>query len=187
MQIRRRKPNKKILQQQQQKRTRVNEMIRVEEVRVISEDGENLGVMKTRDAIERAKDAELDLVEINPKAEPPICKITNFGKMKYEQEKAEHKKKMQSKKSEIKGIRLSFKIKGGDLDTRVNQAKKFLESGNQVNIEMILKGREKGMSQNAKEVIENFIKELGEEIKIIQPAQRQGGKISATVAPPSTK
>jgi translation initiation factor IF-3 len=180
MQIRRRKPSKKKFSNE--KRTRVNEMIRIPEVNLINENGENVGVVSTKEALARAKEAELDLIEVNPKVTPSICKIGDYGKIKYEKEKLEHKKKVANKKSELKGIRLSFKIKGGDLETRINQAKKFLEAGNQVKIEMILKGREKAMSKNARESIQEFINGLGE-VKIVQQIQKQGGKFSAIVAP----
>lgn len=180
MQIRRRLPFKK---PELGKWTRVNEMIRVPRVRLIDEQGNNLGAMATREALERARQAESDLVEVNPKAEPPVCKILDFGKFKYEKEKLAHKQKVASKKSEIKGIRLSFKIKDHDLTIRLNQAKKFLSAGNQVKIEMILKGREKAYSHNAKSVIEKFISDLGGEIKVFQPVQKQAGKFSALIGP----
>lgn len=179
MQIRRRRPIKKF---EPGKITRVNEMIRVPRIKLIDEEGNNLGIVATKEALNRAREAELDLIEVNPKTEPPVCKILDFGKFKYEKEKIVHKQKVASKKSEIKGVRLSFKIKGHDLENRFNQAQKFLEAGNQVKVEMILKGREKIHSHNAKNIIEKFISDLGEEIKIVQPVQKQGGKFSAIIA-----
>ncbi len=179
MQIRRRQPFKPL---EQKKLTRVNDWIRVPEIRLIDETGNNVGVVKREEALARARVAELDLVEVNPKAVPPVCKIMDYGKYKYEQEKLAHKQKVASKKTEIKGVRLSFKIKGNDLANRLTQAKKFLTEGHQVKVEMILKGREKALAGNAQNIIENFVSDLGEEIKIIQPMQRQGGKFSLTVA-----
>lgn len=181
MQIRRRKPSYKKFDPK--KRTRVNEYIKVPEIMLIDENGKNVGVVATKKALAQTQKLELDLVEVNPKAQPPICKIVDYGKMKYEREKLEHKQKMSQKKQELKGIRLSFKIKGNDLETRINQAKKFLESGNQIKIEMILRGRERAYQNNAREIINEFIMALGEEIKVIQPIQKQGGKISAIVGP----
>ncbi len=180
MQIRRRRPFQK---PELGKRTRINEFIRVPEVRLIDEEGNNLGVMSIREALGRAREAESDLIEVNPKAQPPVCKIMDLGKFKYEKEKLAHKQKVASKKSETKGIRLSFKIKGNDLAIRLNQAKKFLAEGNQVKIDMILKGREKAHANNAREIIEKFMGDLSAEAKIVQPVQKQGGKISALVAP----
>ncbi|MBU4360922.1 translation initiation factor IF-3 [Candidatus Parcubacteria bacterium] len=181
MQIRRRRPFQK--REDLKKRTRANEYIRVPEIRLINEQGENVGVIKTADALAQAKELELDLVEVNPKAKPPICKIIDYGKIKYEKEKFEHKQKVANKKTEVKGVRLSFKIKGNDLQTRVKQAQKFLKTGNSVKIEMILKGREKAHSSNAQEIINNFIKEFNEEVKVMQPTKRQGGKFFAIISP----
>ena len=181
MQIRRRRAFKK--PELQKKRTRVNEMIRIPEVFLIDEKGNKLGVVKTEDALQKAKDLNMDLVEVNPKARPSVCKIIDYGKVKYEKEKLAHKQKVASKKTEVKGVRLTFKIKGGDLENRVNSAKKFLAAGNSVKVEMILKGREKAYGNNARSTLEDFIKQLGEEVKIMQPVQKQGGKFSAIVAP----
>ncbi len=180
MQIKRRRPIRK---PDQEKQTRINNLIKAPKVRLIDEQGVNLGIVPTSEALSKAYQAELDLVEVNPKADPPVCKILDFGKYKYEKEKLAHKQKVATKKSEIKGIRLTFKIKGGDLENRLTQTKKFLDAGHQVKVEMILKGREKAHAANAKNIIVNFINDLGEKIKIIQPVQKQGGKFSAIVAP----
>lgn len=183
MQIRKRRAFKKY--EPEKKRTRINEFIKVPEVFVIGEHGEKFGILKTEDAIAKAKEVDADLVEVNPTGKPPVCKIMNFGKVKYEKEKAAHKQKVANKKSETKGIRLTFKIKGGDLETRVKQAQKFIKSGNSVKIEMILKGREKAHAGNAREVIENFIASVEEDdnLKIMQAVQKQGGRFSAIIAP----
>jgi len=141
-----------------------------------------LGVIKTQDALQRAKNVELDLVEVNPKARPSVCKIMDFGKYKYEQDKQAHKQKVATKNTEIKGIRLTFKIKGKDLEVRLERAKKFLSNGHQVKIEMILKGREKAHFNNAKEIVQNFVAQLGE-IKVISPLNRQGGRLFTIIAP----
>jgi len=180
MQIRRYKSYKK---PSLEKRTRYNDFIRVPRVLLIDENGQNVGIIETYKALARARELELDLVEVNPVANPPVCKIIDFGKFKYEQEKLAHKQKVASKKTNLKGIRLSFKIKGGDLENRQNQAQKFLSENNQVKIELILKGRERAYTDNAKKIIEDFIKYFGDNIKIIQPIQRQGGKFSAVIAP----
>lgn len=182
MQIKRRR-QKHRPEIEQKKRTRINGLIRVPEVRLVDENNSNIGVIQTTEALQKARESELDLVEVNPKAQPPVCKIMDFGKYKYEQDKLAHKQKVASKKSEIKGIRLSFKIKGSDLETRVNQARKFLDNGSQIKIEMILKGREKALANNAKSIIQGFIKKFGEDIKIIQPIQKLGGRFSVIIAP----
>lgn len=167
----------------QEKRIRMNEMIRIPEIFLIDENGVSQGVTPTSRALQQAKDVDLDLVEVNPKAQPPVCKIMDYGKIKYEQEKQAHKQKMANKKLEIKGIRLSFKIKGNDLETRLNQTRKFLADGHQVKIEMILRGREKAHAANAKSSLHSFVNQLGEDIKVIQPVQQQGGKFLTILAP----
>jgi len=183
MQIRKRRAFKKF--EPEKKRTRINELIKVPEVFVVDETGNKLGVLPTEKALQIAKDVELDLVEVNPVAKPPVCKIMDYGKVKYEKEKLAHKQKVANKKAELKGVRLTFKIKGNDLETRVKQAQRFIKAGNQVKIEMILKGREKAHANSAREVIENFINSVNENdnLKIMQPVQKQGGRFSAIIAP----
>jgi translation initiation factor IF-3 len=181
MQIKRRRPFKRP-EIEEKKYTRINEKIWAPEIFVIDENGISLGKMKVPEALTRARAVDLDLVEVNPKALPPVCKIMDFGKYKYEQEKMAHKQKVASKKTELKCIRLTFKIKGGDLEIRINQAKKFLEDRNQVKVEMILRGREKAHAQLATETINDFVKQMGE-VKTIQALQRQGGKFSIIVGP----
>ncbi len=181
MQIRHRGVSKN--QNISEKKTRYNEMIRIPRIFLIDENGQSQGSVETSLALARAKELELDLVEVNPVVNPPVCKIMDFGKFKYEQDKLAHKQRIASKKVEIKGIRLSFKIKGGDLENRQHQAEKFLTDGNQVRIELILKGREKAHAENARQIINNFIDNFGTQIKIVQPVQKQGGKFSALIAP----
>jgi len=185
MQIKRRRP--KYNPKQREVRTRINEWIKIPEVFLIDENGIAVGKISTDEARQRAQEVELDLVEINPKANPSICKIMDYGKIKYEKEKQAHKQKIAIKKNEIKGIRLSFKIKGNDLQTRVKQAEKFLLTGSQVRIEMLLKGREKAHSMQARQILGEFVKSVQEnleqeEIKTITPIQKLGGKFSTTIA-----
>lgn len=161
----------------------VNELIRFPEVRVIDENEVHLGVMPTTQAIQTAKERELDLVVIQPKAEPPVARIVEFGKFKYEQEKEARKQKAKQKTVEVKGIRLSVKIAQHDIDVRKEQAKKFLDQGDKVKVEIILRGREKRFSDIAGQVIQHFIIELGKEvpIKIDQPLTKQGGQLTSIV------
>jgi len=142
---------------------RINERIRVPEVRVITEDGEQLGVMATSKALAMAKEQEVDLVEVFPKAQPPVAKITDYGRMKYQKEKQLQKQKSGQKKADIKDIRLSLRISAHDLEFRFNQAIKFLEKGHKLKIEILLRGREKQLKQKAIEIINNFIAKLKED------------------------
>lgn len=159
-----------------------NESITAEEVRVIF-DGENK-VMKTKDAIALAKEQGLDLIEVSPKAQPPVCKVLDFGTFKYQKEKEAKKQRAASKEVEIKGIRLSFRIGENDLQVRLKQAKKFLEKGQKLRIELILRGREKAHKDRAEDILNGFIDRLKEDydIRVESPVKRMGGRMNTIVA-----
>lgn len=162
---------------------RVNEQIKAPQVRVIDEEGQNMGVVETAEAVRLARERELDLVEVFPKADPPIAKILDYGRFLYQKDKEARKQKARQKKIEIKGIRLSLRISAHDRDFRLNQAKEFLESGDKVKVEIILKGRERQYAGTARENINQFINSLDQLVstKIEQPLSFQGGRISVTV------
>lgn len=161
----------------------VNERIREPELRVITDDGDHLGTMKTPDALRIAKERELDLVVIQPKAEPPVAKIIDFGKYKYEKEKEARQQKSKAKTVEVKGVRLSPRIGQHDIDVRKEQAKRFLDKGDKVKVEIILRGREKRFGDVGTQVIEDFIEQLNEEmpVKVEQPVTRQGGQLTSII------
>ena len=162
----------------------MNHRIDAPEVRVLNDEGENLGVMKTGDALSKAKEMEMDLVEINPKAQPPVCKITDFKHFKYQKEKEARKTKAKSKISELKGVRLSIRIGQHDLDIRRAQAEKFLSRGDKVRIEIILRGRERAKTHIANEVIGAFVTRIKEDtpVRYDQEITRQGNKVTAIIA-----
>jgi len=162
---------------------RKNEQIRVPEVRVLGKEGENLGVMPTMKAIDMARGQEMDLVEINPKAEPPVVKIIEFTHFKYQKEKEARKQKSKQHISEIKGIRLSIRIGDHDLEIRKIQAERFLDRGDKVKAEVILRGRENAHPQMAFEVIRRFYENLAESksIHYEQPIAKQGNKVTAII------
>lgn len=164
---------------------RINEEITAPQLRVINNEGGFLGIMPLHEALQISKDKEIDLVEIVPKANPPVAKLIDYGKFKYQKEKEIKKQKSQQKAVEVKGIRLSLRIGEHDLDLRKNQAVKFLEDGNKIKIELILKGREKGRPDLCREVINNFVKQVGEKtpVKTEQPLNRMGGKFFMIIAP----
>lgn len=166
-------------------RARVNEYIRAEEVRVVDAEGQYVGVMPLADALTIAREQELDLVEINPAAVPPVCKIMLYGQYKYQQEKQERTRRAKQKEVLLKGIRLSARIGDHDLEIRKNQAVSFLQKGNNVKIEIILRGREKGHTDIARDVVRNFIKAIQAEhgAKIEQPVAQQGPRITAIITP----
>ncbi len=161
-----------------------NERIKAPELRLLGDEGQNLGIFTTQEALRMAKEQEMDLVEINPKAEPPVAKIIDFGSFKYQKEKEARKQKIKSHVSEMKGIRLSIRISDHDMDVRKNQAQKFLDRGDKVKAEIILRGRERGKVPIAFEVIKKFVSILEETtpLRYDQEATLQGGKITAIVA-----
>lgn len=166
---------------------KANTHIRVPEVRVIDEKGGMLGVMPTADAIAKAKEGGFDLVEVNPKAEPPIVKFLDFGKFQYEQEKLKQKQKAKTKKVDIKGIRLSFRIGDHDREVRLNQAMGFFEKGHKVKVDLFLRGREHAFTKDAIAMVQQFISDLRAsitegELIVEAPPKKEGGAISATVA-----
>ena len=167
---------------QQQNRFYANDRIRAPRLMIIDEEGKSLGEMDTRDALSLAREKELDLVEVQPKANPPIAKILDFGQFQYEQEKTKSKQKARQKKVDIKAIRISFRISEHDKETKHKQAEKFIKQGHKIKIDVVLKGREKAYVSQAKETMENFAKSLGEGIVIEQPFSKQGGRLSLTVA-----
>jgi translation initiation factor IF-3 len=143
----------------------INNFIRAKEVRVISETGEQLGVMNIFNAIDLAKSKGLDLIQVTEKVEPPVCRIANYGKYLYQQQKKE-KKMAKPRGGELKEIRLTFKISPHDMETRAKQAKKFLDEGDKIKINMSLRGREKAMGGFATDKVKLFLENLNSLIPI---------------------
>ncbi len=166
----------------EKKRFRVNQQIRVPEVFLIDENGQSLGVMPTAKALALAFEAGLDVVEVNPKVQPPVVKIIDYGQFKYEKEKEAQKQKVKQKKIEIKGLRLSVRIGQHDFDLRVEQARKFLARGDKLKLELILKGRERQHPEKAEEMMKKFyylLKETpGFNMEIEQGLTKQGGRFN---------
>ena len=158
---------------------RINQYIRAQEVRVIDANGEQLGVFSTAQALEMARTQELDLVEVSPLAQPPVCRIVDFGKWQYQQNRLSSKNK--TKKVDTKVIRISLKIGQHDIETKQKQARKFLEAGHKAKIELRLKGREKAFRFKGKEVLENFLNTLGLEHKLDKPLEIMGGTLSIII------
>jgi len=127
---------------------------------VIDEKGESLGEMSNTEAVEIARSRELDLVEVSPKVRPPVCRITDYGKLQYQRNKQERASKTKQKKVETKGIRIGIRTDEHDIVFKKNQAEKFLKKGNKVKIEIRLRGREKAHQDLAKENLNNFIKRI---------------------------
>lgn len=165
---------------------RINNKIRAANVRLIDEEDNHIGAIQTEKALKMAREKGLDLVEISPKADPPVAKILDFGKFKYELQKKEKQQKKQKKIGEIKGVRLTPRIGKHDLSVRTEQAKTFLSQGQKIKIEMVLRGREKAHFNLAKNLIKDFITSLGDEIRIEQYPSRQGSRITAIISSSSS-
>ena len=152
----------------------INEQIRDKEIRLIGEDGEQLGIMSAKDAMKLAKEAELDLVKIAPTAKPPVCKIINYGKYKYELARKEKEAKKKQKVVDVKEVRLSPNIEENDLKTKVNQARKFLTKGDKVKVTLRFRGREMAHMQSGKVILDNFAEQLMDVATIEKPAKLEG-------------
>ncbi len=153
----------------------VNEQIKDKEVRVIGFDGEQLGVMSINDALAAADDVGVDLVLIAPKAEPPVCRIVDYGKFRYEQMRKEKEAKKKQKTIEVKEIRLSPNIDVNDIKTKANIARKFIEKGDKVKVALRFRGREMAHMQEGKHVLDDFSQML-EDIALIDKAPKVEGR-----------
>ena len=153
----------------------INEQIRDKEVRVIGSDGQQLGIMSAREAQKLATEAELDLVKIAPKAQPPVCKIIDYGKYRYEQARKEKEARKKQKTVEIKEVRLSPNIDTNDLNTKVNNARKFLSKGNKVKVTLRFRGREMAHVQQSKHILDDFAKLL-EDMAVVEKAPKLEGR-----------
>ncbi len=152
----------------------INEQIRDKEVRVIGADGEQIGVMSSKDAMKLAKEAELDLIKIAPTAKPPVCKIADYGKYRYEQARREKDAKKKQKTIDIKEVRLSPNIDTNDLNTKMNQARKFLAKGDKVKVTLRFRGRELAHVNDSKVILDEFAKQLEDVAVVDKPAKFEG-------------
>ena len=152
----------------------INEQIRDKEIRLIGENGEQLGIMSAKDAMKMAKEAELDLVKIAPAAKPPVCKIIDYGKYRYEQARKEKEAKKKQKTIEIKEVRLSPNIDVNDLNTKVGAARKFIEKGNKVKVTLRFRGREMAHMQSSKHILDDFAEQLKDVASVDKPPKIEG-------------
>ena len=153
----------------------INEQIRDREVRVIGADGEQLGVMPTKEAMKLAEEAGVDLVKIAPTAKPPVCKIVDYGKFKYEQARKDKEAKKKQKIVEIKEIRLSPNIDTNDLNTKVNAARKFISKGDRVKVTLRFRGREMAHMHSSRHILDDFAKSLAD-VAVIEKAPKVEGR-----------
>ena len=152
----------------------INEQIRDREIRLIGEDGQQLGIMSSREAMKIAREAELDLVKIAPQAKPPVCKIIDYGKYRYELARKEKESKKKQKTIEVKEVRLSPNIDSNDLNTKIASARKFIEKGNKVKVTLRFRGREMAHVQSSRHILDEFAKALEDIALVDKPAKMEG-------------
>ena len=167
----------------QEKQFAFNNKIKAPEVRVIDESGIALGILETRKAIEIAEERGFDLVEVSPIANPPVCRIMDFGSFKYQKEKQLKAQKKQAKNIEVKSVRISMKIGEHDLATKKNQANRFLEKGHKLKVELILRGREFKHMDMAKKIVTEFRDSLEITTQVEQAVTKQGNKLFIILIP----
>lgn len=161
----------------------INEQIRDKEVRVIGENNEQLGVMSSKEALALADEAGLDLVKVAPTAVPPVCKIVDYGKYKYEQLRKEKENKKKQHQVEIKEIRLTPNIDTNDLNTKVGAAKKFIAKGDKVKVTLRFRGREMAHMNTSKHVLDEFAEALADCAVVDKPAKVEGRSMSLSLSP----
>lgn len=153
----------------------INEMIRDREVRVIGEQGQQLGVMSSREALDMAREAGVDLVKVSPSAKPPVCKLIDYGKYRYEMDRKAKEQKKKQKSLDVKEVRLSPNIDVNDLNTKSNAARKFLEKGNKVKVTLRFRGREMTRIDASRHILTDFAEELAD-IAVIDKAPKMEGR-----------
>ena len=166
-----------------ERRLRINDMIRVHEVRLISADGEQAGVVSTEQAMELARDTGLDLVEVSPMARPPVCKIIDYGKYKFEQEKRIKESKRKQKLGKLKEIRMQPKIETHDLQFKARQVRQFLEEGNKVKVTIRFRGRELAHTEIGRAVLGRILEMLVDAAILERRPQMEGRFMSMFLSP----
>ena len=165
----------------------INYEIKDKELRVVSADGEQLGIMSAKEALKIAEDNDLDLVKIAPQAKPPVCKIMDYSKYRYEQAKKEKENRKNQKQAETKEIRLSVTIDVGDFNTKVNHAKKFLAAGHKLKVSIRLKGRMMAHSDLGVENMKRFAEAVAEEANVDKAPKLEGRQILMFLSPKQAK
>ncbi len=160
-------------------------MIKDKEVRLIDSEGNQVGVVSIDEAMALAIEQKMDLVKIAPQAKPPVTKIMDYGKHRYEQQKKDKEARKKQKTIQIKEVRLSLKIEKHDLETKANHARRFLKAGDKVKISLRLRGREMANASFATEVIDKLIEHIGEELVVVEQKPKQEGRFVNAVISPS--
>ncbi len=179
--------NRRYHQQPQQPKERINQNITAAEVRVIDEEKGSLGVMSLSAALDIARESEVDLVEISPNANPPVCKLIDYGKYRFEQQKREKEAKKKQKIVKLKEIKLRPKISTHDYTFKINHAREFLLAGDKVKITMMFRGREMSHIDIGREIIDKVVVDLQEEASIEKPAKLEGRNLTMVLTPSKSK
>jgi translation initiation factor IF-3 len=166
-----------------QDRVRVNESIRSREIRVIAEDGEQLGIMPTDRALALAQEKELDLVEVAPTANPPVCRIMNYGKFQYQKSKRAHEARKHQKQAEIKEVKFRPRTDEHDYQFKKNHILRFLDEGNKAKATLVFRGREMAHQDIGRRMMERLIVDLGEAALIEKAPRMEGYALVAIFAP----
>ena len=166
---------------------RVNEQIRVREVRLIDDEGNQKGIVPTLEALKLAKDKDLDLVEVSPNANPPVCKILDYGKYRFEQEKKLRDAKKNQKVLKLKEIRMQPKIGSGDLDTKAKHVQEFLNQGDKVKVTIRFRGRELAHTELGLDVLNEVLKRLGDDYVVEKQPSMEGRFMSMVLNPKAKK
>lgn len=164
-------------------RARTNERIRAKEIRLIGEEGEQIGIVPTSEGLKLAKEKNLDLVEVAPRAEPPVCRIMDFSKYKYDQEKKERLARKKQRMIRIKEIRLKPNIEEHDYQTKLRHLKRFLTRGDKAKISLMFKGREMAHIDTGRQLMDRFIKDLSELAEVEKPPSLEGREMVMLIAP----
>jgi translation initiation factor IF-3 len=170
-----------------EKDLRMNEGIRVREVRLIDADGNQKGIVPTFEALQMARDAGLDLVEVAPQAQPPVCKLLDYGKYKFELEKKIRESRKHQKQVRIKEIRMQPKIDGHDLEFKTRHIQEFLDEGDKVKVTVRFRGRELAHTELGKDVLDRILQMLGDTFLVEKAAQMEGRTMSLLLNPKGTK
>ena len=179
----RRSRNRFIKPLQKQEQHRINEKIRAQQVRVIDGNGEQVGIQPLQQALSLAEESKLDLVEIAPQAEPPVCKLIDYGKYKYQLQKKESEAKKKQTDNAVKELKIGYRTDIGDLKTKMRHARNFLSDGNRVKISMRFKGREKAFVHLGKEKLEQIVEQLSDVANVYERNLKSRSQVYITVAP----
>lgn len=162
---------------------RINEKITASEVRVVDSTGEQVGIQPLQQALSLAQESQLDLVEIAPKAKPPVCKLIDYGKYKYQLKKKESEAKKKQAENAVKELKIGYRTEIGDLKTKLKQARSFLSNGNKVKFSMRFRGREKAFVHLGREKLEQIVEQLSDVANVYDRNLKSRGQVYITVSP----